>query len=477
VRRALPLVLVALTACKVGPDYVAPEPVLPENWNAPAAAAEQELDPRWWTRFGDPVLEELVGAAFATSLDLRAAAERVREARAIVDIENDSNYPSVDGRVGVARRELSTSVAGGQFMPQDPNTLHSLGFDARWELDLFGHIARAVEAARAGHGVALEDARGVLQRLSAEIARNYAELRGFERELALVDGTVRLLGDAAGLVHSRADAGVVDSLDAARADALLAATQARRPSLARNRAARLHALAVLIGEFPSQTAARLEGRDTSPVAPKVIAAGLPLELVRRRPDVRRTERALAQASALTASAMTEVYPRLSLTAALGLESQDITDLFRSDSRAFNVGPRLVGPIFRNRIIEAGIEVRTAQQQQALIAHEKALLEALVDVEDALVAFARTQERVQALEASVAAERRAYDLALDLNTSGLRDYLAVLDVQRSMIAAQTDLTRARTDHVTAAVALYKALGGGWEVEAPALAGAVGAEPAQ
>ncbi|NUP98184.1 MAG: TolC family protein, partial [Planctomycetaceae bacterium] len=237
------------------------------------------------------------------------------------------------------------------------------------------------------------------------------------------------------------------------------------------------ALAVLIGEFPSQTAARLEGRDTSPVAPQVIAAGLPLELVRRRPDVRRTERALAQASALTASAMTEVYPRLSLTAALGLESQDITDLFRSDSRAFNVGPRLVGPIFRSRIIEAGIEVRTAQQQQALIAHEKALLEALVDVEDALVAFARTQERVQALEASFAAERRAYDLALDLNTSGLRDYLAVLDVQRSMIAAQTDLTRARTDHVTAAVALYKALGGGWEVEAPALAGAVGAEPAQ
>jgi outer membrane protein TolC len=190
---------------------------------------------------------------------------------------------------------------------------------------------------------------------------------------------------------------------------------------------------------------------------------MPADLLRRRPDVRRTERELARSAALTASAMTELYPRLSIGAMFGWESQYIENMFSNDSLAFTAGPSLTGPIFRRRIIEAGIEVRTAQQEQALLAHEQAFASALRDVEDALVTVASSGERSKSLEDSLAAERRSEELATGLYEAGLADFLAVLDVQRTVLAAESELARARTDRAVAAIALYKALGGGWGIE--------------
>jgi outer membrane protein TolC len=225
----------------------------------------------------------------------------------------------------------------------------------------------------------------------------------------------------------------------------------------------------LLGEFPAECNARISFDGKLPVAPVGVPIGSPVDLLRRRPDVRRTERELARAAAMTAAATAELYPRLSIGALFGWESQYIDDMFSNPARSSSVGPSMTGPIFRRRIIEAGIEVRTSQQEQALLAHEQAFVGAMRDVEDALVAVGRTAQRVVALEEALRAERRAHELATELYEAGLSDYLTVLDVQRSVLAAESELARGRTDRVVASVALYKALGGGWEIEAevPAL----------
>ncbi|MFM7297394.1 MAG: TolC family protein, partial [Planctomycetota bacterium] len=242
------------------------------------------------------------------------------------------------------------------------------------------------------------------------------------------------------------------------------------------RANRVHALALLLAEAPSRCAERIPVAGRIPEPPAAIPAGMPADLLRRRPDVRRTERDLARASAMTASAMTELYPRLSIGAMFGWESQYLDNMFSGDSLAFSAGPSLTGPIFRRRIIEAGIEVRTAQQEQALLAHEQAFAVALRDVEDAFVGLASARTRQQALEDSLSAERRAEQLATTLYEGGLSDFLAVLDVQRTVLAAESELARARTDRAVASIALYKALGGGWGIESEVPALNAASEPA-
>jgi len=475
VKRAL-LAATLLCGCRVGPDYEQPEIAVPDSFSTAAAPALGAEDERWWSRFSDPTLDELVEVALAGNRDLRAAAQRVREARAVIDIEGDANYPTVDGRAGITRRKPSTAVAFGQFLPPDPNTVHTLGFDARWELDLFGYNARAIEAAEASYGSALEDARGVLQRLVAEVARTYVELRGVERELAVLRESLESQESAARLVASRVDAGLSSELDATRIAGLVASTRAQLAPLERARANRVHALALLLAEAPSRCAERIPVAGRIPEPPAAIPAGMPADLLRRRPDVRRTERDLARASAMTASAMTELYPRLSIGAMFGWESQYLDNMFSGDSLAFSAGPSLTGPIFRRRIIEAGIEVRTAQQEQALLAHEQAFAVALRDVEDALVGLASARTRQQALEDSLSAERRAEQLATTLYEGGLADFLAVLDVQRTVLAAESELARARTDRAVASIALYKALGGGWGIESEVPALNAASEPA-
>ena len=474
-KRAL-LAVALLGSCRIGPEYETPALAAPETFVAPAQAGLGLEDERWWRNFGDPVLDELVEVSLAQNRDLRTAAQRVREARAVIDIESDANFPTVDGRASVSRRKPSTSVAGGQFLPSDPANLHALGFDARWEIDLFGYNARAIEAAEASYGTALEDARGVLQRLVAEVARTYLELRGVEREIVVLRESLQSQEDAVRLVSSRVDAGLASELDATRVAGLVASTRAQLAPLERARATRVHALAVLLAEAPARSFERLAFVGHLPEPPTAIPAGMPADLLRRRPDVRRTERELARASAMTASAMTELYPRLSIGAMFGWESQYIENMFSDDSRAFSAGPSITGPIFRRRIIEAGIEVRSAQQEQALLAHEQAFALALRDVEDALVAIAFTGERLVALEDAQKAEKRAEELAKGLYEAGLADFLTVLDAQRSVLAAESELARARTDRAVAAIALYKALGGGWAIEGSVPALAPAEEPA-
>lgn len=474
-RRLLPLALL-LPACRVGEDYRAPEPSVPAAFTGPVDAplldtAEAAREARWWTLFGDPLLEELVERALAGNLELAIAAQRIREARAGIAIVGGDARPSADLGASALRRESSNSVAGGEFLPAGDAAYHSLGFDARWELDLFGRTARSVEAAKAERDGLVEDSRAILLSVVAEVARNYVELRASQAELALLTRELASQRETVELVDARVRAGLEDELALARARALASGTAARLPDLARRAAAHAHALAVLLGEWPGELDGRLEPDAEAsaaagiPVPPERIAAGLPLELVRRRPDVRRSERALARASALSAMAVAELYPRVTLGLSVGQESEHLADLFDADARSFSFGPSLLTPLFHGGILRWAIRARDAQEEAARLAHERSVLEALRDVEDALVQWSRSRERLPSLEAARAHQDEALRLARERYTGGLEDFLGVLDAERGRLEAEAEEVRGRAAVTTSAIALYKALAGGWEEAEP------------
>lgn len=466
-KRFVAATLIALAGCRVGADYVEPQLPMPPSFSGDSTVFES-ADSAWWSRFGDVELDLLIRQALASNHDLAAALQRVEEARAIVAIEGGAARPTLDAGASFARQNQSNNVVGGQFFPRGDSSAHNLGFDARWELDLFGHTERAVEAAQAGVDVAVEDARATLQRLIAEIARHYVELRGIESQIETVEARLAATVDTLGLAQSRAAAGLADELAVVRLEGLVAATRAELPLLASSRSARVHALAVLVGASPGGFETRLGASGGIPAPPEAVATGLPVDLLRRRPDVRRSERELARAAALSAQATTELFPRLSLAATFGWQSERLDRLFDGPSQAWSVGPSLLAPLFRSGVIRAGIRARGAQQAAALAKYEHTVLEALREVEDALDAFGHSRERVLRLEEALAAELRGVELAGQRFEKGLDDYLTVLDAQRNALRAGSELARGRTEHAVGAVALYKALGGGWEDALPGLA---------
>ena len=464
-RRGLALTFVLLAgACRVGKDYEPREPHVPDTFaEAEGTASEHAGEARWWTAFGDPVLDDLVHRALASNLDLAIAAQRVREARAAVRIVGGPARVSADLRGAAVRQEESTSVSGGEFVPEDAAADYSLGFDANWELDLFGRTARAVEASEAERDSLIEAGRGALLVVLAEVARNYIEMRGIEAEERLLERELASQRETIVLVASRARAGLESESALERARALAASTEASLPPLALRRANRVHALAVLLGEWPGELARTLEPAPDSPLpsAPDVIASGLPVELLRRRPDLRQAERQLARASALSAQAVAELYPRLSLGAAFGWESEHLDDLFDANSLDWFVGPSFTTPLLHGGILRWVVRARDAQEEQARLSYERAVLEAMREVEDALVTWSRARARLPALEEARDAQRTALELARRRHEGGLEDYFGVLDGERGVLDSEDELVRGRVDIGIAAVALYKALGGGWE----------------
>lgn len=468
--RATLVTAALVVGCKVGDDYRRPAVEVPASFEF--AQDSTEVQAKWWRQFDDPTLDALIERALASNLDLKLAASRLREANAVITIAGGEGRPQADAGGSFARREASTEVAFGQFFPPNANNFHSLGFRASWELDLFGRVARGVEAAGAEYEMAVEDARAALVMVCADVARNYVELRGFEEQIYLLQRELEVQADFASLVRSRVQAGLEDELALVRVDGLIAQTRARLPEYERERSARQNAIATLLGEWPRELVDELEAERRVLTPPPELAVGAPAQLLERRPDVRRAERELAQACALTAQARAELYPRISLTAALGLESERLDDLFRSGARTWTVGPSFTTPLLRGGLLRAGIEVRTARQEQAALRFARAGLEALRDAETTLAAWRRSSERVSELEAAQAANLLAEQFARERYTNGLENFLSVLDVRRQVLATQSELAAASVQRAAAAVAVYRALGGGWEVEreAPALAAA-------
>lgn len=465
-----PLILLCLaivSSCTVGPVYRPPAPALPATWSEaedsgvstqPAQSAQLA---QWWTAFQDPLLTTLMRRAAEVNLDVRLAVARVREVRAARGIVAAERQPQGNTSAAYSRNRSSANAVP---IPTRDSDLFQLGFDARWELDIFGGARRALEAAEADIEAALAERQAILVSLAGEVARQYLELRDAQAQLAITRTNLAAQHETLELSQVRFQAGLSSDLDVVRAEAQVATTLSHIPTLEVHLRQGMHHLAVLLGQEPGVLATELAAAAPIPSPPLVVAVGLPATLLQRRPDLRRAERDLAAATARIGVATAELYPRLTLSGTLGQQSLHLTDLPLPGSQFWSLGPSLRWPIFDAGRIRATIQVYDARQEQALVRYEKTLLTALEDVENALVAYGQEQTRQRALSIAVEANRRAVAVATELYTKGLADFLNVLDAQRALLAAESQLMQSTTALSVQVVTLYKALGGGWEPEA-------------
>src|SRR5215510_9794348 len=463
-RRLAVVLLIGIQGCAVGPDYRPPELTMPGAWaqrdqvgvtSAPADLAA------WWRGFRDPVLDSLIDRAIAKNLDLKIALANVREARALRGIAGADQFPTIDASGAYSRVRDTESVRPlpPGFDPE--HHLFQVGLDASWELDVWGRIRRSVEAADATLEATEDNRRDVLVVVLAEVARNLVELRTAQQRLLITADNIKTQQDVVDLTRVRFDAGLATYVDVSQARALLATTQAQVPALQAARDQAIHRLAVLVGDAPANLLNELRQIDRIPGAPPSVPIGLPSDLVRRRPDVRRIERELAAATARIGVATADLFPRFSLTGTLGVAAIDAGKVFTGASRFSSLGPQMVWPIFAGGRIRANIRVQEARQEATLARYEQTVLDALAETEDALVAYGEEQTRQQRLAEAVDASQVALTLSRELYLRGLVDFLSVLDNQRSLYAAQDQRVQSERTLIVALIAIYKALGGGWE----------------
>jgi NodT family efflux transporter outer membrane factor (OMF) lipoprotein len=462
----IPCLAAALLAgCTVGPDYHPPKTTAPPQWVSPqaeeptnAAAAEAA----WWKSFHDPELDSLVVRAAQSNLNLRAAVARVREARAAARVVSADFWPALDA--GASYQAARYSANGfPEFPPGFPleADVYQAGFDAAWELDVFGGTRRAAEAARAEVAVAELGRRNVVVTLCAEVARHYVEARAFQRRLAVAGDNIKAQEQALVLTRDRLANGLTGELDVEEADALLAATKAQAPTFEIGFRGEVYHLALLLGQPPGALLGELTNAAPIPAAPPAVPVGLPSDLLQRRPDVQQAERQLAAATALVGAAASDLYPKFSLTGDIALQSVNVSDWFTAGSRYWLAGPTVQWRIFDAGRIRANIRVQNARVEEALAAYEQSMLSAFTDVETALTAYAKEQTRRQSLAHEAQANERAVALATDLYRHGLADFLSVLESQRSLYQSQDALIESERAVSSDLIALYKALGGGWE----------------
>jgi NodT family efflux transporter outer membrane factor (OMF) lipoprotein len=443
----------------VGPDYERPKTQAPAGWSEKTDTSTADLS-RWWTVFNDETLNGLVERAVLANHDLKLAADRVVESRAQMGVVLGALLPEIDLTGSQTHSRLSPN---GQPFPisQIYQSRYKVGFDASWEIDLFGGAQRGYEAASADYESWIENRRAVLVTLLGDVARNYVGVRGNQLLISVLRRNVASARGTAEITQARLAAGVATSLDVARAEALLASAEAAVPPVEAALKQTVHRLSVLLGLPPGALATELSSEAPIPAASARVVVGLPSELLLRRPDVRQAERKLAGATATVGVAVSELYPKFSLTGAFGLDSLGSADFLKWQSRVWSLGPSIRWPVFAAGRLRAQVAVEDARKSQALDAYEKSVLVALEDVENALVAYLREGERRKSLEAALAADRKAVELADDLYRKGLTSFIDVLDAQRALYGAEADLGRSTAEVALDLVALYKALGGGWE----------------
>ena len=460
----------------VGPNYHAPETKAPARWAEPLAGGETNAVAAvavWWEDFHDAELNSLVERAVCSNLDLRIAQSRVREARAQYSGAFADLWPTVNGGGSFNRwRESEHQPVLGSLpipagVPFEGN-VYQAGFDAAWEIDIFGGKRRGVEAAKARLSAAEFGRRDVLVTLLGEVARNYVDLRGYQQRLAIANQNIEAQEKSLAITQNRFTNGLATDLDVQQAKTVLATTRAEVPTLESAIQTTTHRIEVLLGQQPGTLQTELAEAAPIPAPPPQVPVGLPSELLLRRPDVSRAERQLAAATANIGVAKSDLFPKFYLTGAAGSESISSSDWFTSGSRFWSVGPTVQWRIFDAGRIRANIKVQNSRQEQALAAYEQTVLMAFEEVEDNLVLYAKEQVRRRSLEDAVKSSQETLRLANQLYANGLVDFIHVLDAERSLYQAQDAL--AQSDRTVSAnlIALYKSLGGGWETGTKTLA---------
>jgi NodT family efflux transporter outer membrane factor (OMF) lipoprotein len=477
-RARLLSLLPLLAGCTVGPDYHPPDMATPANFaaqNAPMSvpASDQTDMTGWWSAFHDAELDSLIARALDANLDLKSAASRIAEARQAEIIAGAAGLPNLSamgnvlhlhsGTNPLAQLSGSGSSSGGGAPASSGGTdatLYALGFDASWEIDLFGGVRRGVEAAQAGTEAARWQMRDGEVTLIAELATDYVGLRSAQARLVLLQSELASQNDVLSLVSSRAKTGFVTQLDVNQQYALRVGTQAQIPPLEAQARTLEHAIAVLLAAEPDALVAELDKPAPVPDIPARLPVGLPSDLPRRRPDVREAAPKLAQATANQGVAVAALYPKFNLTGLVNMASSSLGSLFNSSSLSEVAVGMINWPIFSSGKGEANVHAKEEESRQAYLAYQKAVLMAVQDSEDALVRYAAEQRRYQALEEALARDRSSLTIAGQQYRAGLTTYINVLTAESSELQANDQLAQSKEALAANLAALYKALGGGW-----------------
>jgi NodT family efflux transporter outer membrane factor (OMF) lipoprotein len=461
-----------VTGCIVGPDYQVPEIKGASRWatpidaSAPSRTVEGEVDIAWWKSFRDVQLSSLVERLAAQNLDIKTAAERVVQSVAQRQITASQGMPHFDGQSSTTYNRQSPNGTISLLMPAPGAPLeyglfHD-GLTSSWQLDLFGRIRRAVEAADANALAAVENRHGVVLAALAELAQSYMQLRGAQNRLEIAQRNLRLAEENVELVNARFGNGVATTLDLAQARAQQATIAATLPPLRIREAELINAIGLLLGDPPRALEAELHRSQLLPRAPRRVPVGLPGTLIRRRPDVREAEARLHEATAETGVAVASFYPDLTLNGAASVESLRLTNLFTPASTAFALGPSISIPIFEGGQLRGGLELRESQQREAAIFFQKTVLQAWKEVDDALTAYREAQRRRADVARSVTENQAALQAARQRYSEGAIDFLNVITTQAQLLQSENELADNDTQIATDLVDLYRALGGGWEI---------------
>jgi multidrug efflux system outer membrane protein len=461
------LLVLALAACAVGPDYKAPDTAAAQlsAANDPAAKAEfdrSRFESIWWKQFDDPVLNQLVSQSLQGNRELRVAFARLKAARAIRDDVSNDALPTVTSRV-------SSDLGKGQIPGQTDDRVNSerydLGLDMAWELDLFGRIQRQLEASEAQQDVAQADLQQLQVSLIAELVDAYGQLRGAQLREKIALANLKTQQDSRGITESLRDAGVGNDLDVVRADARLAQVEATVPQLQAEQVRARNRIATLLGQRPDALSVDLSPAQLPAIA-KALPVGDPGELLKRRPDVRSAERQLAAATANIGVATADLFPRVSLSGFLGFTAGRGSQLGSSAAQAWALGPSITWAAFDLGSVRARLRGANADAEGALANYEQQVLLALEESENAFSDYSKRQQRLLALLRQSEASRKAADLASIRYREGTVDYLILLDAERERLSAEDAQAQGEVDLYRGIVAIYKALGGGWQAESVA-----------
>ncbi len=484
-----------LAACTLGPDFASPETTTPttlfterpQPLATPSRAISDPIDLVWWKMFDDPQLSLLVERVASSNLDVRLAAIRIDQSRAERGIVASAQFPTINGNASYVRQQASNrgvftklgknavgataangtpggagAITGVQIEPFDA---YQYGLDASWELDLWGRVRRAVESSDASVVASEEAMRGALLSRLAEVARDYIELRGAQLRLQIARDNLKTAKQSQDIVAQRAAGGLTTDLDVANAAAQVSTVAAEIPRIEQEEAHLMNALGLLLGEPPQALRSELATPKPIPPVPPKVPVGFPSELARRRPDIRQADANLHSATADIGVAEANFYPSLTLNGSVGIQSLKVQSLWNWNAEQYALGPTLNMPIFEGGRLKAQLELRKAQQREAAVKYQQTVLTAWTEVDDALTAYEAEQRRREQLIEAVKYNRRALALAQSRYKEGVSDFIEVLDAQRSQLATEQLLAISTANVSGNLVALYKALGGGWETDFP------------
>jgi multidrug efflux system outer membrane protein len=467
-RKPLAIVLLALLAngCMVGPDYVRPPADAPAAWRLSEQDARDLANTAWWEQFADPVLNDLVVTALRENKDLLIATARVEEFAGNYGFVRAGLFPQLGAGFEARRQRDASAVIIGAGSGQTYDSYNAV-LNASWEIDIWGRIRRQTESARAQLLASEEGRRGVILSLVGSVAGAYVNLRDLDRQLEIARATAKARGESYEIFKLRFEGGVISVLELSQNRSQYEEALATIPPLEKAIAQQENGLSVLLGRNPGPIA---RGKDIDQLVLPAIPAGLPSDLLERRPDLRRAEQNLIAANALIGAARAAYFPAISLTGLFGYASPSLSNLFQGQNKVWSYGAPISMPIFTAGAIAGQVQAAEAGQQQALFSYQKAIQDSFREVNDALVSQDRTREQLNAQRRQVEALQQYASIARLRYENGYTSYIEVLDAERSLFNAQLQYTQTQQGQFQAMINLYLAMGGGWVGEAERMAGA-------